>query len=131
MAKNRTPTSILEAKGAFQQNPGRARKAEPKVTEPIGNPPTYLSAEEKKVWREIVKRSPPGVLFESDREAFELLVRLASKKRYHFSAMMVGEMSQFVSLCSRYAMTPADRSKVAVETPKKSALSDFINRKSA
>jgi phage terminase small subunit len=126
MARNRTPTSILEAKGSFVTHKNRQRVSEPDAKEPMCDPPDYLGKEEKKVWRDIVKHACPGVLFASDQDAFQLYVRLVAKMRYHFS-----EMSQFVSLASRFAATPADRSKVVVEKKKESSLSEFLNRKSA
>lgn len=131
MARNRTPTSILDAKGAFAKNPNRARPNEPTTDQPIGNPPSYLSKEEKKIWKERVKQAIPGVLKFSDRTAFELLVRLDNTMRNDRANMKVSEMSLLVSLCSKFAMTPADRSKVNVEQPKKSNLQMFLTRKAS
>jgi phage terminase small subunit len=130
MARNRTPSAILDAKGSFLTHKDRVRSNEPVTGEPIGPPPKWLSAAEKRVWKELVKQSAPGVLMASDREAFELLVKLATKKRYHFDQMMVGEISQFISLASRFAMTPSDRSKVVVDKPKESQLGQFLARRS-
>ena len=131
MARNRTPTSILDAKGSFLTHKNRLRPDEPVTVKPLGNPPAYLSKEEKKVWKETVKEAAPGVLFESDRTAFELLVRLKSKMIHEYSSMMAADKAQLVSLCSRFAMTPADRSKVSVNKPAQSSLQQFLNRKSA
>jgi hypothetical protein len=131
MGRNRTPTEILDAKGAFAKNPNRERSSEPTTNQPIGNPPTYLSKPEKKIWKELVKQSLPGVLKYSDRAAFELLVRLTSTIRTDYATMRVADKSLFVSLCSRFALTPADRSKVSVEQPKKSSLQMFIARKAS
>jgi phage terminase small subunit len=128
MARNRTPTAILDAKGAFIINPQRARENEPTSGRPIGPPPKCLSSDEKKVWKLLVKQSLPGVLMESDTTLFMLLVRLTTKL-YKNQPLMVGEMSQLISLGSKFAMNPADRSKVSVEQPKESALSTFLNRK--
>jgi hypothetical protein len=128
MPMPRTPTAILEAKGAFEQNPNRARPNEPTSGKPIGAPPVYLSLEEKRVWRELVKHACPGVLFESDREHFELLTRLTAKMRYHFTEMKASEMAHFISLGSRFAMTPADRSRVTIDRTKKSTLQEFLKR---
>jgi hypothetical protein len=129
MPTPRTPTAILEAKGSFIHDPARARLNEPTSGKPIGSPPCYLSLEEKRVWRELVKHSCPGVLFESDREHFELLTRLTAKMRYHFEKMTAPEMSHFISLGSRFAMTPADRSRVTVAAAPKSNLQSFLAQK--
>jgi phage terminase small subunit len=131
MGKNRTPTAVLDAKGAFGKNPNRQRNAEPTTDQSIGNPPTHLSQPEKKIWRELTKQALPGVLKYSDRAAFELLVRLTSTMRTDYATMRVADKSLFVSLCSRFALTPADRSKVAVEQPKKSNLQAFLTRKAS
>src|SRR5579871_2522191 len=112
MGRPRTPTAVLDAKGAFGKNPDRKRSAEPTTDQPIGNPPTYLSKDEKKIWKELAKQSLPGVLKYSDRASFELLVRLTSTMRSDYANMRVAEKSLFISLCSRFALTPADRSKV-------------------
>ena len=81
MGRNLTPTAILDAKGTFIANPQRSREAEPSGNRPLGSPPKYLAAEEKKIWKELAKELLPGVAFQSDRTAFELLVRLTYKMR--------------------------------------------------
>lgn len=89
-----------------------------------------MSDEEKKIWKQLAKECLPGVVKQSDRTAFTLLVKLATKL-YNNEEMRVGEMAVMISLCSRFALTPADRSKVAIEQPKESALDSFIARKTA
>ena len=53
-------------------------------------------------------------------------MRLTHKLRTQFATMKGVEMGQFITLCSRFAATPSDRSKVAVEQPKESSLSKFL-----
>ena len=130
MAPNLQPTAILDAKGSFLKHPERARPNEPRATEPLGTPPKYLTAAEKKVWKELAKQLLPGVAFASDRVAFELLVRLTAKMRTN-QMTKTSDMTTLISLCSRFAMTPADRSRVSVEKPKDSSLSSFLNRRPA
>jgi len=89
-----------------------------------------MSKAERKVWRELVGQCAPGVLMESDRLMFAVLVRLASKF-YNHEPMMVMETNQMISLSSKFALNPADRSKVSVEKPKASSLSLFLAKKSA
>ena len=128
MGRNNTPTAILDAKGAFIANPQRARPKEPKGKGSLGTPPKHLSDEEKKVWKEIAKRIPPGVAFESDRDAFEMMVRLTSRMRAGLE-MRAADRATLISLWSRFAMTPADRSRVAVEKEKDSSLSKFLSNR--
>src|SRR5258708_19161979 len=130
MGRNLTPTAILDAKGAFIANPQRAREAEPQGKNPLGTPPKYLAADEKKIWKELAKQILPGVAFESDRTAFELLVRLTNKMRTN-QMTKTSDMTTLISICSRFAMTPADRSKVSVEKPKESNLNQFLSRRAA
>jgi hypothetical protein len=128
MGRNRIPSSIQDAKGAFLHDPQRARTNEPVSDRPIGSPPSSLTPAEKKTWKELVKQVPPGVLRESDRLMFALLVRLASK--FYAQEPMAGtETAQMITLSSKFAMNPADRSKVSVETPKASGLSLFLMKK--
>lgn len=128
MGRNRTPSAILDAKGAFIANPQRRRTKEPQGTLGIGVAPRRLTDEEKAVWKELADDMPDGVLQRSDRNMFELLVVLTVKFRSR-EPMMAAEQALMVSLASRFAMTPADRSKVEVESAPESKLSQFLNRK--
>ena len=72
MARSRTPTAILEAKGSFLRNPKRkmARKNEPKPNGE-GEPPNSLTAAQKRAWRYLAGLLAPGVAKSMDRAAFE------------------------------------------------------------
>jgi hypothetical protein len=136
MGRNRTPTAVLDAKGAFIANPQRQRQAEPTTasSDPLGSPPTRLTKDQKKVWKEIAKRMLPDVVFASNRDAFELMVRLTVRMRAEDHSkeetiMTAAEKTLLVSLWSRFAMTPADRSKVQAEKKPESKLSQFLSRK--
>lgn len=126
MGRNRTPTAILDAKGTFLVNPQRARSDEPATDRPLGSPPRYLTDAEKKVWKELADQCLPGVVFESDRTEFEMLVRLKAKMIDDFWSMKSADKALLVTLGSKFAMTPADRSKVTVDKPKESKLSKFL-----
>jgi phage terminase small subunit len=125
MGRNRTPSAVLDAKGANIKNPQRRRIAEPKGGRPLGSPPKHLDEKHKAVWKEISSRMLPGVVFRSDRDAFELLVRLTVKLR-DGDLDKAAQMTTLISLWSRFAMTPSDRSKVVAEQPKESQLSKFL-----
>ena len=126
MGDNRTPTAVLDARGSKHLKYAADRSAEPTCDRPLGPPSSWLSLEEKKVWRSVAKQVLPGVVTHSDRDAFEMLVRLTYKMRTDFDKMRGAEMGQLVSLFSRFAMTPADRSKVSVSKPKTSAISKYL-----
>jgi hypothetical protein len=124
MSRPRTPTSILDTKGAFLAQPGRRRDGEPQPTGPIGSAPKHLSDEEKKIWRELVRGLAPGVGKSSDRWAAESIVRLKAKERA--GTIQGNELAQLMSLYGRFGMTPSDRAKVSVEVPKESKLQRFL-----
>ena len=127
---NRVPTSIAEAKGSFITHKNRQRPLEPTTDRSIGLPPATMTKAEKKVWKELVRQSCPGVLFESDRLLFAVLVKLATRF-YANEPLMCAETSQMITLSSKFAMNPADRSKVAIEKPKTSSLTTFLQKKTA
>jgi phage terminase small subunit len=127
LGRPRTPTSILDAKGAFIHDPQRARPAEPNDDSKLGGPPKYLTDVEKKVWRELARQILPGVAKRSDRTAFETLVRLATKQRLN-TLINSTDRAHLMSLYQQFAMTPASRSKVAVEAPKQSALDKYRSK---
>src|SRR2546428_6127843 len=83
MSRRRIATSVLEARGAFLKHPERraARMNEPNPTGELGPPPTHMSAAHRKIWRELASTTPPGVLTNCDRWAFEILVCLMAKFR--------------------------------------------------
>lgn len=114
MAKTRTPTNILELKGAFKKDPqrGEARANEPVPTGGIGEPPSHLSDEEQAIWHEVADIVAPGVLANCDRIIMEMVVKSISQFRN-------GEISQtgfnrLHIMLGSLGMTPADRSKVSV-----------------
>lgn len=129
MARPRIPSAILEAKGSFIRDPQRARPSEPTSDKLLGAPPKHLTADEQKVWKEIRRRVLPGVALESDRDAFELLVRLTHQMRTRMELMKAAELTLLTSLWARFAMTPSDRSKVVIENKPKSALANFLRKK--
>ena len=114
MSRPRTPTETLQVRGAFIANPSReeARKHEPKSDRPLGDPPARLDEEHKAIWQEIADELAHGVVKRSDRQAFELLVRMTHKLRN--AKLRISEVPALVSLYGRFGMTPSDRSKVAV-----------------
>jgi phage terminase small subunit len=121
------PNVVKDAKGSYLKNPARRPKGEPQTGKGIGDPPTCLSKDEKKIWKRIVSETAPGVLQSSDRSMFMLFVKLATKL-YLNESMMVGEMQLFSSLGSKFGLSPCDRQKLTVEQPKESKLTQFLTR---
>lgn len=131
MSRPRTPTELLDVRGSFLVHPSRedARKNEPTSNRPLGDPPERLDAEVQAVWHEVAAQMLPGVCKESDRTMFEALCRLIYKMRV--GTIRIMELSALTSLCGRFAMTPADRSKVAVDASPSSALTRFLAKQSS
>lgn len=120
MARPRKPTNVLELAGAFKHDPKRldARKDEPVPHGPIGEPPEFLSELQKECWREFVRLCHDGVLCEADRPFMEYAARVWAQLRD--SPEIDPKLGiRFETVCARFGMTPADRSKVSA--PKKDA----------
>jgi phage terminase small subunit len=113
MSRPRTSTAILEARGSFVHNPGRkaARANEPRPTGELGRPPKHLADDEKKIWRELARIAPPGVLTNSDRWLVEMAVRLMTRVRKGTARTM--EFGQLAQCLARMGLSPADRSRVS------------------
>lgn len=125
MSRPRIATAILETRGSFIAQPSRARPHEPDTDKPLGDPPARLPVEVQAVWHEVAAEMLPGVVKQSDRQLFEILCRLIHKMR--LGTIRIMELNALVSLCGRFAMSPADRSKVAVDAEPSTALTRFLN----
>jgi phage terminase small subunit len=108
----RKPTAVLELSGAIQRNPARYlnRQNEPQPTEDIGLPPSYLSTQEKKIWKEIT--NDVSWLKVTDRLSLEMVCRLVAKLRDGSIKSM--ELSTLITLVRVLGMSPSDRSRVNV-----------------
>lgn len=129
MGRPRTPTSILDGKGGFLTHKNRQRPNEPVTKLGIGKPPAWYTAEEKKMWKLLARKCAPGVLMESDWPTYCILVRLMSKYHNHPDSMRVMETNQLISVTRMFGLSPSERSRVSVEAPKTSSLSQFLARK--
>lgn len=130
MSRPRTPTAILEQKGAFRKDPQRkeARKSEPRPTGELGDAPEHLSEAQKAIWAELSGICPPKVLTNADRWTVEIAVRLMAKVRD--DSITNGQLAQLIVCLSRMGMTPADRSKVGVpQSPEEESPFTAIARK--
>lgn len=114
MARPRTPTNVLEMRGAFKANPQRReeRKDEPVVHEPIGEPPKSFTADQLQAWNDLVTHCPSGVLTKADAMGVEEAARLLAKSRAGTADS--NDRRLFANYLSRFGMTPADRSRVKV-----------------
>jgi phage terminase small subunit len=124
MGRIPVPTEILDARGSFLKHPERRRPNEPQETRLLGNAPRCLTAEQKKLWGEISHNLPPGVGKVSDRHAFEMLVRLMAKERA--DSINNNERGQLIKLLGSFGMTPADRSKISIDSTPLDEFQQFL-----
>jgi hypothetical protein len=115
LARPRTPTNILEMRGAFRKNPARRadRENEPVVTEPLGEAPKTFTADQLQAWTDIVAQCPAGVLRKSDGIAVEEAARLLAMSR--MGSAETADRRALHALIGKFGMTPSERSKVTAE----------------
>lgn len=118
MARPRTPTKVLEARGAFKKDPQRKRDGEPECNNPLGAPHESLNEMEAKCWHELAHNAPAGVLTEADRIPMEMASALLAEFRLDRAAFTGQKLARLQSLCGAFGMTPADRAKLSIEKPK-------------
>lgn len=123
----RKPTAVLDAGGAFENHPSRARKHEPDTGRGIGPAPDYMTPEQGQIWDEIVSNCAAGVFQSSDRLMMEALCVLVAEFRADPGGFGGRKYQQLVTFLARCGMTPSDRSRVTVPSgsEKKSGLSSF------
>lgn len=120
MARNRTPTNVLELRGSGKNHPERLRErdGEPEPEAGIGPAPAHVSEEEAAIWDELVESIPAGVLGNTDRIALERLTRLVYEARTLPPQLWSSAREKdLISYLSRFGMTPSDRAKISI--PKK------------
>lgn len=120
MGKPRTPTKVLEMRGAYRKHPERRaqRENEPVDLPDIEGPPSYLTTDQLECWHTIVEKCADGVLKQSDEVALEIAARL-------FAEMRAGTidrpgLKQLDTLLGKFGMNPSERSKVSVSKSKPS-----------
>jgi len=105
-------TNVIAARGGFKTNPSRNR-TDPPSAGSIGDPPDYLSNDEKSVWQELLATSPKGVLQASDAVAVELAATLLSDYRKDRASFNSGRLGVLQKALSAIGRTPVDRSRMA------------------
>ena len=75
MARPRTPSNILELRGAFKAHPERAREDAPGAGPFAREPPAHLPMPTQRAWCYVVERLPGITLTSSDELAVEQCAR--------------------------------------------------------
>ena len=108
MARLKTPTKILEFKGAYKKDPQRRREGEPKPTGKVGRAPMHLDKIQQKAWRDIIRQCHPGVITQMDRAALEVaacgLAWLRTVEDFRIS-----DLRGVMFMLGKFGMTPSDR----------------------
>lgn len=111
MARPRTPTKVLEMRGAFKKNPNRAREDAQAAGE-LTDPPEHVTDSVLQAWREIVQYAPLGVMTDSDRLSIEVAANLLSQFRADPVEMPAAKLARLEAMLGKFGMSPADRAKV-------------------
>lgn len=117
MSRPRTPTTVLDMRGAFKANPARKRPDEPRPTGELGDPPAHLDGATLAAWNELVAMAPPGVLTNADRWAVEIAAGLMAE--YRKGEMLPAGVGHLRSILGRMGLTPADRAALSIPQPEK------------
>jgi hypothetical protein len=113
MARPRTPTNVLELRGAFNKNPQRKRPNEPKATGEIGSF-ALGSCDPAEIWNELVGSCPQNVLTNADRMALEIAVEYLRQFRTDPMRCSSERVKTLIGLLARFGMTPSDRAKLSL-----------------
>ena len=126
MARPRTPTNVLDARGAFKKHPERKRK-DAETSGPLSAAPAHLAAGAMQAWQEIERSAPRDVLTDSDRLALELAANLLAQFRENPVEFPAAKLVRLEALLGKFGMTPADRAKVGgkKEAPKGNPFADL------
>ena len=114
MSRPRTPTTVLELRGAFKRNPNRKRdrQHEPLVTTPLPEPPAYLTADTTAAWSEM--KSCGYWLTSADKFLVEIAATLMS--RYRGDELKSADTSLLIGLLGKIGFSPKERGALNLPT---------------
>ena len=76
--------------------------------------PGYLSADEGRIWQELVAKAPSGTLKESDEFYLATIARLEAEYRATGTAMPASKVGLLLKALGKAGLNPADRANVPV-----------------
>lgn len=124
MSRPRKSAELLELNGAFLSHADR-RRVDPKPAGVfVDRPPSYLTAPERAVWRELIANMAPGVLQNLDRPVLEIVSRLLAKFRADW--LSTAELTRLTHALGLLGASPADRTKISVPVVKPTESFDFL-----
>lgn len=122
MGRPRKPTNVLELTGRFKTNPDRreARANEPQPETGIEKAaPLWMTKEQRKCYREIVRNCHKDVLSSADGAWVEITACLLSEFRLGPQKMSTSKIARLMASLGQLGMSPADRSKASKIARKK------------
>ena len=99
-----SPGSATHNKGRIEDRLARQEAFRPQGR--LGTPPTWMTPEEKIIWKQLAKTAT-GQLGAGDRTLFEIAVTLKSKLETH--TISPAEVSQLISCPGKLGFIPVDR----------------------
>ena len=126
MARPRTPTNVLDARGSFKKHPERKRE-DAETSGPLDGPPAHINGAVLNASNEIEGSAPLDVLTNSDRISLELAANLLAQFRNDPIDFPAAKLVRLEALLGKFGMTPADRAKVGgkKEKPKGNPFADL------
>lgn len=126
MARPRTPTNVLDARGSFKKHPERKRQ-DAEASGPLTAAPNHINGAVLHAWNEIVESAPLDVLTNSDRISLEIAANLLAQFRDNPIEFTAAKLVRLEALLGKFGMTPADRAKVGgkKEAPKGNPFADL------
>ena len=119
MGRPKTPTNVLELRGAFKKDPQRKRDLEPEGNSSFSKePPKHLSASQKKIWKEIILLIPAGVLTGSDLIHVEIVTCLLTEFRESNGSIDTARITRLTSEMGKLGLNPSARAGLSVDKPK-------------
>jgi len=126
MSRHKTPSNILEARGAFKKHPDRKPKGEPQPSAPFPkDPPAHLTRQQRATWREIVKICPDGVLTGSDKLIVEIAATLLAQFRAAPDSLGPTMIGRLTAELGKLGLSPSDRTKISVLIKRPNKFDDF------
>lgn len=114
MSRPRTPSAILDARGAFKKNPDRKREGEPEVKDAIAPPPDTLSESARNAWRTICEKAAPGVVTDMDYMKVHVAAILWGKCEDADWDIPVSQFALLGKLLGEFGFDPSSRSKLNI-----------------
>lgn len=114
MGRPRTPSNVLELRGAFKKNPARRRKDAEGSAPFCENPPAHLPQGAVPAWNYLVSRLPRIALYNCDEIAVEIAARQLAGYWLTGDPDTVKELRQWLA---KLGMFPVDRAKLPSKEP--------------